>query len=237
LISNHRREEAGEFIQKGILHAKLTEDAGTLANSHYYLAVMQARIGEWAGYRETCQALIELSLSGVDDLTKSRRVWTPSLAPDALDDLGPHVKRAEDYHDNCAQIDHHFRLYVLGAAYYRAGQYDQAAQRLEESIAAFPTRTSPVTDSLNYHKLFLAMTQWHLGAADEARRLLEETLPEVDKELKSPASGWNRRATLELLRGEAEALIQDKEAKEIVENGDHHQPAPTTNSPQNPSRE
>jgi hypothetical protein len=52
------------------------------------------------------------------------------------------------------------------------------------------------------------MTKWQLGQQDEARRLLAETLPAVEEELQSPTSGWNRRATLEILRHEAESLIR-----------------------------
>jgi hypothetical protein len=61
----------------------------------------------------------------------------------------------------------------------------------------------------------LAMAQWRPGQQADARRLLAETLPAVEEELESPASGWNRRATLELLRDEAEALIE-KEPSIVV---------------------
>jgi hypothetical protein len=47
------------------------------------------------------------------------------------------------------------------------------------------------------------MTKWQLGQKDEARQLLDETRLGVEKELQSSASGWNRRATLELLCSEA----------------------------------
>jgi hypothetical protein len=76
------------------------------------------------------------------------------------------------------------------------------------------------------------MTQWQLDQKDEARHLLTETLPDVDKELQSPASSWNRRATLEILRDEATALIEPKEADEAMENVEASQPAPTTNGVQ-----
>jgi hypothetical protein len=40
----------------------------------------------------------------------------------------------------------------------------------------------------------------------------------VDKELKSPDSGWNRRATLKLLRSEAQALLGQEEPSKAVQN-------------------
>jgi hypothetical protein len=109
--------------------------------------------------------------------------------------------------------------------------------RFQESIVAYANKPPANTDSMNYPRLFLAMTKWQLGLQDEARQVLAETLPDVDNELQSPSSAWNRRATLELLRGEAEALIEPKETNEAVENVEASQPAPATNSQQNLSHE
>ncbi len=60
------------------------------------------------------------------------------------------------------------------------------------------------------------MTRWRRGQQVEARQLLAETLPAIETELQSPASSWNRRATLELLRNEAEDLIGHEKADEVV---------------------
>jgi hypothetical protein len=51
------------------------------------------------------------------------------------------------------------------------------------------------------------MTKWQLGRKDEARRLLERTLPDVEKELQSPSRLWQERIVLEVLHREAEAMI------------------------------
>jgi tetratricopeptide (TPR) repeat protein len=190
-----------------VLNAKRMTDPNVAANSLYYVGVVQARLGDTAGHRTTCQALVELPFGKLEGLTKSRPVWTPCLMLNAIDDPSLPVKLGEEFVADNSPGEPHFRLYVLGAAHYRAGQYAQAAQRLEESIAAFPSGSAPVTDSKSYHRLFLAMTQWKLGKKDEARQLLAETQPDVERELESPASAWNRRATLEILRAEAEALI------------------------------
>jgi hypothetical protein len=61
------------------------------------------------------------------------------------------------------------------------------------------------------------MTNWHLGQYDEARQLIAETLPAVEKELQSPATRFVRRTSLELLLAEAEALIGSTEADGAVE--------------------
>jgi TolA-binding protein len=186
---------------------------------------MQLQLGDQAGYRAACKALVDLPDYSANVKTKWRPIWTPCLAPNALDDLSLPVKHAEKLVADIPPNKRHFGLYVFGAALYRAGQYKQAAERLEESVAAFPSGSAPATDSISYPRLFLAMTQWRLGQKDEARRLLAETLPAVDKELQSPASVWNRRAALEVLRREAEALIEPKKTDQAPINDN---PTPTS---------
>ncbi len=54
------------------------------------------------------------------------------------------------------------------------------------------------------------MTKWKLGDRDEAKRMLAELQAATDKEIAS-APLWNRQATLELFRHEAESLINADE--------------------------
>jgi tetratricopeptide (TPR) repeat protein len=232
LTTIHREQEAAEFLRKATLNTERLTDPNDSANALYYIAVAQARLGDKAGYRSTCKVLGELPFNKLVGVTKSRPIWTLCLAPHAVDDFDQIVKRGHEF----AAIDKsHFSLYVLGAALYRAGQYVQAAERLEESSAAYhhdPLPPGAAYEGRNYQQLFLAMTKWQRGQRDEARRLMAETLPAVEKELQSPSSAWNRRATLELLRAEAKALIGQEEAEEAVENVESNQPAPTTNGVQ-----
>jgi hypothetical protein len=100
---------------------------------------------------------------------------------------------------------------VLGAALYRAGDYERAAQRLEESIDSYPSVAETGVDSLNYQQLLLAMTRWKQGRKDAARILFADAQSDVDKELQDPSTRWNRRTSLELLRDEAAALIDKKQ--------------------------
>jgi tetratricopeptide (TPR) repeat protein len=219
LASTGREKEARVVLDKALSYVPRLPPASASADTLYYLAVALARVGDKAGYRATCKALVELPFDNLEGLTKSRPIWTPCIGPDALDDPTLPVKLGEEFVKNSTSIgEPHYGLYILGAAHYRAGQYEQAAQRLEESIAVYPSNPVPGHDTMNYHRLLLAMTQWQLGEQDEARRLLAETLPEVQKELNAPASSWNRRATLEILRHEAETLIEPKQADEAVEN-------------------
>jgi hypothetical protein len=157
-------------------------------------------------------------IADADDLTKVRSILPCCCGPDPLDDMSVFVNRAEQLVANNSLGQRHVVLYVSGAALFRAGEYDRAAERLEESIAAYPSDPAPGHDVINWQRLFLVMTKWKQGHQDEARQLFAETLPDLAKELRSPATVWIYRLGLELLRAEAEALIQPKDADEAAEN-------------------
>jgi hypothetical protein len=106
---------------------------------------------------------------------------------------------------------------LLGRAHYRAGHYKEAAQFLEQSIAQSPSDAPPSHGTVHGSQLFLAMTKWQLGQHDDARRLLHEIEPAIDKLLDTPTFRWGERAAMEVYRREAETLIEPKEANEAVE--------------------
>jgi tetratricopeptide (TPR) repeat protein len=203
----------------------------SLANALYLTALAQLRLGEKANYRATCNALVDLSpVHSPDIVVNSRPIWPLCLAPNALDDMSRLVKRADNFFAENSRNERHFCLYVLGAALYRAGDYERAAQRLEESIDVYPRFPGSGFDTLNYQKLLLAMTKRQLGKRDEARLLLAETQPDVDKELQVLSTSWVRRTSLELLRDEAVALVELKAKNIAVENSQSPQQTPTTDN-------
>ena len=118
-------------------------------------------------------------------------------------------------------------LSALGFALYRDGQYQRAADELAASIDAYDSDSALPNDITNVQQLFLAMTKWQLDQKDGARRLLAKTLPDVDKQLQSPLCGEIDRVMLDVIRREAETLIEPKEAEEAVEN--KTQTSPSTN--------
>jgi serine/threonine protein kinase len=200
----------------------------TEADALFGLALMQLRRGDKAGYRETCNALVDLPVRSIYAVNNLRPVWPLCLAPDALDDMSRLVKRAEEIvADKSLNQGSHYRPFMLGASLFRAGRYQEAAEQLEQSIAEYPALPPHGFDSLNYQRLLLAMTKWRQGREDEARRLIAEAQPPVDKELQAPSTLWGRRTMLELLRDEAEAMIDPKTTDEAVENDN---PISTTNN-------
>jgi tetratricopeptide (TPR) repeat protein len=192
--------------------------AGSKADALFMLALLRLRQGDRAGYRKTCNVLVDLPVHTEYVVANAYPVWPLCLAPDALDDMNRLVTRAERFVAENSLTEVHYGSFMLGAALFRAGRYRDAAEHLEQSIAAYPSLPPHGFDTLNYQQLLLAMTQWQQGRKDEARRLFGESRPAVDKEIKAHSTLWGRRTMLELLRDEANALIDPKKADESVEN-------------------
>ena len=100
-----------------------------------------------------------------------------------------------------------WNLHVLGLAHYRAGHYDEAIHRLEESIAG-----DWGEEGKAQNQLVLAMAHQRLGHAAKARALLDEVgrswkgveARKTDGAVAMPATDW---LPLQLLRREAESII------------------------------
>jgi hypothetical protein len=227
LATNHREEEATALIRKAADHLDRAAKRGLAPawhiNALFYLAIARLRLGDEAGYREACAAMLDVPDDNADDSVPYQRLWIFCLGTHVGEDLSAQLKQAEEFVANKSsyQFDHaSIDLRVLGGLLYRTGQYEQAARRLNESIAArhddplraFRTDLDP--------QLLLAMTKWQLGRHDEARRQLAEIQPALDEWLRSPSNFWLRRAQVEILRREAEALIEPKKAVKAVEKDD-----------------
>jgi tetratricopeptide (TPR) repeat protein len=94
-----------------------------------------------------------------------------------------------------------FALLSLGATLYRAGRFDEAIKRLEESIRAGHGQGLP------HDWVFLAMAHHRLGHHDEAIRWLERL------ETYEPVTGLDfslEDGAVEILRREAVSLILGK---------------------------
>jgi tetratricopeptide (TPR) repeat protein len=222
LADQGRFDEAERCMREALsiyqIHGSEPRLVRASANALGFLALTQLRRGDKSAYRDTCKALVDLPVRSTDVVDNARPVWPLCLAPDALDDMSRLVNRAEEIGADHSLNQGHWRLLLIGAARFRAQQYREANERLEQSIAEYPAVPPHGFDTLNYQRLLLAMTKWRLGQQDEARRLLAETQPAVDEELQAPSTLWGRRTSLELLRDEAEALIGSNVADEATEN-------------------
>jgi tetratricopeptide (TPR) repeat protein len=97
-----------------------------------------------------------------------------------------------------------FNLFLLGAARYRAGQFEQAVASLEEAIQRSQRK------EWGEAGLFLALAQQRLGKRQEADKGLEKAINLLEKQ---SARHWSRQIYLQILRKEAEGLIRGEKGK------------------------
>jgi hypothetical protein len=227
LATTDRQDEANAVVRKAADHlahaAKSGLDRWVHLKGLYYLAIAQLRLGDEAGYREANAAMFHVPSDYDED--KTLCLWICCLGPHPGENLSLQIKQAQELaakHSANGYSGTAFArwadLGVLGGLLYRAGLYEQAAQRLEESLAAYPDDALRAFRTALDRQLLLAMTKWQLGQRDEARLLLAETLPAIDEWLQKPFNTWMRRAEIELLRREAEALIGPQTPDGDVEN-------------------
>jgi tetratricopeptide (TPR) repeat protein len=171
--------------------------------SHAFLALALLHQGDFAGYRRVCAQLVAHWRATTDENARFRLAWTCGLAPEAIDDLSVPLELANRIVDE-HPVNAAYQC-TAGALHYRMGQYAQAVEQLRESIDAFASDESDQL-SADYPKLLLAMAYWHLGQQARSRELLDEFRSRYDGAINS-ARSWNRRATLEVLRREADELI------------------------------
>jgi serine/threonine protein kinase len=229
LATTHRQKEAEAFIHKAVLAAERGLDTSVSADYLRILALVQLRLGDEAGYRETCAALVRAAGTDSADIVRVALPWTYGLGPHALEDLSLPLKYAEENIARNPFDAPYLNLAVLGGVQYRAGQYERAASNLKKSIGEYPSHPPTGVGTVLFPKLLLAMTKWQLGQRDEARRLFAEAQPAINESLQTPSTYFQRRVALEVLSREAEALIEPKEGDEAVETDYATPTTPSTN--------
>jgi WD40 repeat protein/serine/threonine protein kinase/tetratricopeptide (TPR) repeat protein len=184
--------------------AQVKAAGANTAHGFYRMALLQLGLENLDPYRRICATNVERFGPGEDANALHWVAWTCALAPDALSDLRAVVPLAERALGNDAKADSP-RL-TLGAILYRAGQYEEAIERLTELDAEWKSSgTMPSLTSPAYCWFFLAMAHHELGCPAEARQWFDKALQRMAEERDSAA--WNRRLTLDLLRQEAESLL------------------------------
>jgi serine/threonine protein kinase/formylglycine-generating enzyme required for sulfatase activity/Tfp pilus assembly protein PilF len=179
-----------------------TPDPEIRALCNYYLALALLGLKDNAAYRKLCGSILEEV--GSTPKAVYRASWTSALAAQPPADLFRIVAFAQNALGRDTNNGDH--LNTLGAVLYRAGRFDDAIQRLLQAEIALREMAKP-SQTVVYTHLFLAMAHQRLGNAKEARQSLKQATDQIDQG-KLASHPWNRRLTLQLLRSEAEALIQ-----------------------------
>jgi serine/threonine protein kinase/WD40 repeat protein/tetratricopeptide (TPR) repeat protein len=176
----------------------------------YHLALARLGAGDPAGYRRTCAETLQRFGRTLDSETARWVAWTLILGPDAVPHRGEAVKLAARAVQDGPKGDHGM---TWGAALYRTGRFAEAIRRLEQACLALEKQDvgKPAMHAPAYAWYFLAMAHQRLGHSQEARRWLDKAVSWTKEQLNDPKSDasrvWNRRLTLQLLRREAEALV------------------------------
>jgi WD40 repeat protein/Flp pilus assembly protein TadD len=210
------------FSRRGYARAQLSQFDAAAADFAQAVALGDNRTGVWhahallrltagdeRGYREACTKMLE-RCSRTED--PNGMAWVCTLLPDALPDMTPVVKLAEE----ALAKGPRKRTYLntLGATLYRSGRYDAALQQLDEALQATKGKASP------YDWLFLAMAHQRLGHTDQARCCLAKAvqrLGELEQATKTEGAAasvslqWFQELELRQLRREAEATVNGVE--------------------------
>jgi eukaryotic-like serine/threonine-protein kinase len=158
-----------------------------------YLSAAYLSQGDRAAHHQVCADMVSRFANTKDPQVASLVVTNCVAVRDSLDDPQRLVKLgylAASKEKGAA---------VLGAALFRAGEYDAALLRLEEGNPRGP-----------WNLLFRAMANHHLGRPDLAR----ECLSQAKEQIKTTPLQWPIDVRTEELCREAEALIEQEPGPE-----------------------
>ena len=158
-------------------------------------------------YRRACARLYEQFDQSDDPEIANFVVWTCTLAPDAVDDCQRAIAMANKAVQ--AQPESDQFLNTLGAILFRAGRHEEAVKRITELDRWLENPDHTAQTSPAYTWYFLAMAHKKAGNEEQAKEYLNKATKWADDVLddKEHPPAWNRRATLEILREEAETLV------------------------------
>jgi tetratricopeptide (TPR) repeat protein len=197
-------DELGEWTKAAQDYAKAIELGVRTESVWLRHSWLRLAIGDGDGYRQSCTRLLQQFGKTENPDTANDLAWACVLVPNAVADPLVPVQLAEK-----AEKSYRKRWtysITLGAAYYRAGQYDWAISRLNEVMTAQGDRGPATT------WLFLAMTHQRLGHADEARKWLDKAVAWIAKADREKTLSPSNRLELQWLRQEAEVLLEGKTA-------------------------
>jgi tetratricopeptide (TPR) repeat protein/serine/threonine protein kinase len=203
--------ELGQWQNAASDLAKATELQKNNLSAWYGRAVLSAKLGDNKAYRQMCGAMLD-SFRGAPPEDVRLVGWACAMGPENGVDSDRLVELAEKLASQNPKS--RSDQTIFGAALYRAGRFEDAERRLNQAVALPADPFQPT----EYTWFFLAMAHQRLGHAKEAREWLEKTQKQTEK-AKDVDVPWNRHLTLELLRGEAEALLGIKEKKEPGDKG------------------
>ena len=201
-----RRKEWGQALAD---YARVMDSRPPDATAMLEYASLRLLAGDSAGYKRLCARLVERygDTSDVEIADKLSHICT--LAPGAVDDPARPVAWSELWMTRKPALP--WTLHSLGAAYYRAGRFDEAIRRFRES-----QRLGPTWPGQCMNDAFLALAHARLGQLAESRRSLEKAdqwLAEADRQLAEKTIGFPTMIfpadwlVVQVLRREADRVL------------------------------
>jgi serine/threonine protein kinase/predicted Zn-dependent protease len=176
-------------------------------------ALVDLQTGRTAEYQQLCsQARISLGNAQQGDVIAHVSLIF-GLAPDGLSDYKPVLAVLKKWED--LRTKDYVYLVGYSAVLYRAGQFAEAVTQLDRAETLAP-KGDVVAG------MYRAMAEYRLGYTDQARQLLARALAASDiASLRQaaavpqdqPGNEWQGRCWLELVRREAEALINSRQPR------------------------
>jgi tetratricopeptide (TPR) repeat protein len=192
----------------------LARDPANLVN-WICAALLRLQRGDREGYHRICRDMLARFRHTDDPSIAALTAQTWLLVP-ATKDLAPILELAERAITGTEQnFDYCWFLLVKGMADYRAGHFDRAVDRLNQTLSlsreARYLNTRPLSGMAH---AFLAMEHQRLGRAAQARRtlqqekeLMEKTNAKIARD-GSPEKAWHNWLRFHLIYQEAEALVK-----------------------------
>ena len=196
-------------------------------------ALTECAAGDAEAHRSTCREMLARFGRTQSNYAASRIAWSCALRPDGLDDWAGPVSLTQRFVAadlrggngvgaalwnlaskvfaggvSLREIPWHTT--AGGASLYRAGRYDEARQVLSQSVARWGIGQPFTYDySPAYAWCFLAMTCHQLGQEADARAWLNRAAGRMDQYV-GEDTAWQKKATLQVLLGEARALLDSE---------------------------
>ena len=182
---------------------------------------MRLATGEIDAYRAACREILDRFGKTEEPRDAYQVAWTCVLLPDAAPDPTRAVTLANKAVEGDSDSLSH--SIALGAAFYRAERFEDAARRLTELDGLMQDPDSSSQASPAYCWFFLAMTHHRLGHHKAAREYFDKAVQWTDNvvQKQSLSAGtsvsWRRRLRFKVLREEAQALLNVSESSEQPE--------------------
>jgi tetratricopeptide (TPR) repeat protein len=162
-------------------------------------ALAKLAAGELAGYRQFCAELFARFGKTTNIPVANYLAWCCALAPEALADLKPLDQLTLDLVTR--QPANAAYRNTRGSVLFRMGKYQEAMTELTASVEIQGNGGKTID------WLFLAMTHHRLGAKEEAKKWLDKAVQSIQR---TQPKVWRDRVELQLLRREAETLLNGK---------------------------